>query len=180
MKKIFIFLSIFFLILSCSSTKPKKNKLGKIWSSERFGEIDNRKKLDSIMTNTIEGNIDSEKPLVIVYYPGKDRCNSSGTSTRNSTEIWYNEMEDCIREVCESNIIYIYKDSTGLYGRHDGYKQWYKDPKGIIEQLFFQEKTVCNGYVLISKNGKYISGLSEFDKYHLCKRLNYLCKEYQN
>jgi tRNA(Ile)-lysidine synthase TilS/MesJ len=59
---------------------------------------------------------------VIIYYPGKDWCNSSGSATRRKVRKWYNEMEKGINKIKESTIICIYKDTVGLYCKNDGFK----------------------------------------------------------
>lgn len=171
---IFILVLIIICVFSCNTAKQRKSGLGKIWPNERIGAVKNRSILDSLLSETTRSQIDSSKSLILIYYPGKDKCNSSGMSTRKSTRSWYNEMERGIRRITKSNLLYIYRDTTGLYGRHDGYKKWYKDPERTIEKLFFKVKPKCGGYVLISKKGEYISLGSEFDKKFLWKRLEYL------
>ena len=172
MKKI-LFLKILLLVVySCSSSKFSEQR-NKIYSVERFGQL-NRILLDSLLRDRGNLIIDSNKPLVIIYYPGKDECNSSGSATRSSKKAWLNKMEKGINKIKPSNIIYIYKDSTGLIGRNDGFKNWNKDPDGIIEGTFFKEHPPCSGYTLISDSGRYISHLSEFDKKFLWQRLEQL------
>ena len=126
------------------------------------------------MQNGSNTSIDSNKPLVIIYYPGKDKCNSSGSSTRRSTKVWYNKMEKGINKIEPSNIVYVYKDSTDLFERHDGFKDWKQDPNKVIEKTFFKTHPPCGGYVLISDSGRYISHLAEFDKKFLWQRLEQL------
>jgi hypothetical protein len=173
MKKLIIILTIFSFILSCSSSKQvkkEKPKLGKISNYERLGSIENKNILDSLLSATTNKKIDSTKPLVIIYYPGKDKCNSGGTATRSSIRDWYNEMENGINKISKSNIIYIYKDNTGLFGKNDGYQKWYEDPENTIEQLFFEEHPPCSGYVLLSKTGEYFCRGAEFSKESLWQK----------
>lgn len=133
------------------------------------GKLESRTYLDSLLSASTTKTIDSTKALVIIYYPGKDACNSSGSSTRVSTRRWYNEMERKIRQLRSSNIIYVYKTEDGLYGRHDGYKEWIKDPGETIEKLFFKRHYPCSSFVVISKDGEYISCFGEFGKENVWK-----------
>jgi len=175
MKKIIILFTILLLLAACASKKVMNpNELGKVWPSESLGYINNRHHIDSLLTIASDRQINSSKPIVIIYHPGKDECNSSGSSTRRSIKAWYNLMEKNINKIKETNFIYIYKDTTGLYGRHDGYKKWIKDPNSIIEKSFFKNGAVCSGYVVISENADYISCNSEFDKDFLKKRFQYI------
>ena len=48
------------------------------------GTLHNRKYLDSLLTLSANRKIDATKPLVILYYPGKDPCNSSSSATRRT------------------------------------------------------------------------------------------------
>ncbi|MCF1191198.1 hypothetical protein LRR18_06330 [Mangrovimonas sp. AS39] len=172
-KKIFLLLLLLQVLISCSTKKKSDEAVKKVYPAERFGQL-NRSIIDSVLQQNGNIRIDSHKPLVIIYYPGKDKCNSSGTSTRQSTEVWYNQMEIGINKIKPSNILYVYKDSTGLFQRNDGFKDWKKDPNEIIEKTFFKEHPPCSGYVLVSDTGRYISCLAEFDKKFLWQRLEQL------
>jgi hypothetical protein len=39
---------------------------------------------------------------------------------------------------------------------------WYKDPEQIIERLFFEHHYPCNSFVILSKDGNFISYFGEF------------------
>jgi len=141
------------------------------------GTLQNRIYLDSLLTLATNKKIDSTKPLVIIYYPGKDPCNSSGGATRRSTKKWYRKMEKGINKIKESNIIYIYKTKEGLYGKNDGYREWIKDPEQLIEMLFFKRHYPCSSFVVISEKNKYISSFGEFPKEHIWKVVEILTNE---
>jgi hypothetical protein len=175
MKKYFYFI-LLIMSFACSTKKDiSKSKL-KLDEYHKHGYLDDRGLLDSIIFAHTGMNIDPNKPLIIIYYPGKDPCNSSGSSTRMSTEKWYNEMERGIKRIQPSNVMYVFKDSMGLYGRNDGFKEWYKDPKRLIERRFFQKDPKCGGFTIISKNGEYLSVLTEFSKEAVWRDLKYLKK----
>tara|TARA_B100000953_G_scaffold299413_1_gene299229 strand:- start:605 stop:1162 length:558 start_codon:yes stop_codon:yes gene_type:complete len=172
-KKLLLLILFSQIIISCSTKKFSDEATKKIYPVERFGQL-NRSVLDSVLKNSGNISIDSNKPLVIIYYPGKDKCNSSGSSTRRSTKVWYNKMEKGINKIEPSNIVYVYKDSTDLFERHDGFKDWKRDPNKVIEKTFFKTHPPCGGYILISDSGRYISHLAEFDKKFLWQRLEQL------
>jgi hypothetical protein len=138
----------------------------KLTLREKRGKITNRTLLKSLLEKEINQELDSNKPIVIVYYPGKDPCNSSGYATKESRKIWFGQLEDGINQVAQTKPIYIYKDNDGLE-KYDGVLTWHKDPEGIIERLFFEYHYPCSSFVVISKNGDYISFFGEFGKKYI-------------
>ena len=160
MKNFLLSLTIGIIFISCTTSKQINNNTKN--QNQSSGIIKNRNILDSLLRAASNKKIDSSKPIVAIYYPGKDPCNSGGSATRKSRQERYNVMEKGINKISESNIIYIYKDSSGLYGRNDGFKDWYKDPEKTFEQLFFEQHYPCSSFVVISKNGRYISHFGEF------------------
>jgi hypothetical protein len=140
------------------STNHKKLTL-----REKRGKITTRPFLESLLEKEIHQELDSNKPIVIIYYPGKDPCNSSGLSTIISKKAWYEELEDGINQVAQTKPIYIYKEKEGLE-IYDGVLTWHKDPERIIEKLFFEYHYPCSSFVVISKDGKFISYFGETGK----------------
>ena len=173
-KKLVYTVVCLFTILSCSTKKNLSLSDLNLSQYHKHGYLENRNAFDSIISANTYQEIDSTKPLIIIYYPGKDPCNSSGSSTRKTTKYWFNQMEKKIEKIEQSNLFYIYKDSTGLYGRNDGFKKWFKDPERIVEQNFFKKDPPCGGYTVISKNGEYLSLLMEISKESLWRDLQYL------
>jgi len=133
----------------------------KLTLREKRGKITNRVILESLLEKETKQELDSNKPIVIVYYPGKDPCNSSGTATKESRKIWFWQLEDGINQIAQIKPIYIYKDNEGLE-KYDGVLTWHKDPEGTIERLFFEYHYPCSSFVVISKDGNYISYFGEF------------------
>lgn len=144
---------------------------------EYQGVLQNRKYLDSLLTSSTNKVIDSSKPLVIIYYPGKDPCNSGGSATRRTIRSWYKKMEKGINKIEESNIIYVYKTKDGLYGKTDGFKEWIKDPKRTIETLFFKRHYPCSSFVVISENNEFVSYFGEFSKEDIWKAVDIMTDE---
>jgi hypothetical protein len=136
--------------------------------------LENRSYLDSLLTVASSKTIDASKPLVIIFYPGKDFCNSSGIATRKERYRWFNQMEVGIRGIKTSNVLYIYKEDEGLFGRLDAYKTWIKDPEQIVETLFFKKHYPCSSFVVISEKGDYISYFGEFPKEYVWKAMKIL------
>jgi hypothetical protein len=54
--------------------------------------------------------------------------------------------------------------STGLYGRNDGYRSWYKDQSRVSENMFFKRHYPCYSFVVISEKGEYLSYFGKFPK----------------
>ncbi len=129
---------------------------------ENHGDITNNKDLRDLLENTTNLERNPNKPIVIIYYPGKDACNSSGF-TYKGKKMWYGELEIGLDQIAQVKPIYIYKDNTGLK-KNDETLIWHKDPEGIIERLFFKHHYPCNSFVVISKTGNFISYFGEFTK----------------
>jgi len=105
--------------------------------------------------------IDSQKPTVINFHPGKDRCNSTGTATSQNQYLWHKEEERLSNRIKQSNFLYIYKNETNLKTKKK--LPWFKDPKNIIENTFFHYSYPCSSFVIIYNN-KYRSYFGEFSK----------------
>lgn len=105
--------------------------------------------------------IDVKQPTLITFYPGRDRCNAHTAATPQSQFMWHKEKEEILNKIKKSNFIYIYKNKTNLKSIKK--LQWYKDPKNIIENTFFQYSYPCSSYVIIYNN-KYRSYFGEFSQ----------------
>lgn len=130
---------------------------------EKRGQIDDRNSLELILEKAANLELDSNKPIVIIYYPGKDPCNSSGSVNKEWIKSWYTQLEEGLNQVATVKPIYIYKDNDGLK-KYDGILNWNKDPDNTIEKLFFEHHYPCSSFVVISKEGNYISYFGEFSK----------------
>ena len=95
-----------------------------------------------------------ESTLVIQYYPGKDRCNSSGSIS--SVKSKYKTINRKILRKDNHVPFIIYKNDEGL----EPYKKvvkWYEDYNQTIEKLFFPLHYNCSSFVIIKSNGAYFS-----------------------
>lgn len=135
----------------------------KLTLREKRGKINDRKSLEIFLENAISRELDSEKPIVIIYYPGEDTCNSSGTANKEWIANWYGQLEEGLNQIAGVSPLYIYKDNDGLK-KYDGILNWNKDPEGTVERLFFEHNYPCSSFVVVSKDGNYISYFGEFVK----------------
>ena len=73
----------------------------KLTLREKRGKINDRKSLELLLEKATNRELDSDKPIVIIYYPGKDHCNSSGTTNTEWIKSWYGQLEDGLKQVAE-------------------------------------------------------------------------------
>lgn len=132
--------------------------------------------LDTLNTG-LEIRLDRSKLLTIIYYPGKDGCNSSGTATKGSYRTHYNRMEKGIAKIHKNQILFIYKDSTGLGDRVVGGKTWYPDTEKIFERRFFRHPYPCGSFVMIHPSGNFISYFGEYSSQGVITAAEELCED---
>lgn len=77
------------------------------------GNIESEKILNDLQ-NLLNLKLEKNKPTIIIFHPGKDRCNSTGTSTAASQYLWHKEKEKLSNKIKKSNFLYIYKDPTNI------------------------------------------------------------------
>lgn len=98
---------------------------------------------------------------MIIYYPGKDPCNSKSSATASARHEWYKDLMKNANKITPTNFLFVYKSKEGLkYTKKD---TWYKDPKAMVEHMFFKYHYPCSSYVIIYKD-KYYSYFGEFTK----------------
>jgi hypothetical protein len=148
-------------------------KIGKIISQRNERGVLDSNKFYELINQNLKIKLKENNPTVVIFYTGKDSCNSSGRATPNSNHQWFNELMDKSNEVTSTNYIFIYKSKKGLkYTKED---IWYKDPKGLIELSFFKYHYPCSSYVIIY-DSKYISHFGEFDKENVLENLKNIIK----
>lgn len=135
----------------------------KLTLRENRGQISNRKSLEKILKTENHIEIDSAKPLIIIYYPGQDKCNEVFVDRPDHLLQWYNELNRGVQKIAEIQPIYIYKNKIGLESLEPSMK-WHPDPNETFENLFFKHHYPCQSFVVISSNGNYISYFGEFPK----------------
>lgn len=135
----------------------------KLTVREKRGKISIRKNLEEVLESLTNRKIDSTSPIVIIYHPGKDRCNSSGTKDKVWIQKWHDQLSEGLKRMANIEPFYIYKSYDGLE-KYNGILNYYKDPNRLIESLFFEYHYPCSSFVVISKSGNYISYFGEFSK----------------
>lgn len=109
-----------------------------------------------------EADFAAGKPLIVIYYPGKDECNSTGLA--NDPKNLANDHKAILRYAEKHNAsapVYIYNNPHGL----EKYKEimtWIPDPEEVFKSNFFQYPYPCRSFVVISPKGNYRAILGEF------------------
>ncbi|WP_185209497.1 hypothetical protein [Chryseobacterium sp. C3] len=116
-------------------------------------------KIISDLQKSLKISINKNNPTVIIYYPGKDPCNSSGIATQEERSLAYKMTEKLVNEITTSKVLYLYKNNEGLENMTK--VKWQKDPQGLIENIFFNYHYPCSSYVILYK-GSYRSYFGEF------------------
>lgn len=102
------------------------------------------------------------KPLIVIYYPGKDECNSTGQG--NTPESLRRNVKSVARYAEKHKAVtplYMYKNPHGLE-KYQGIQQWTADPDGFFENQFFPFHYPCGSFVVISSKGKYRAILGDY------------------
>lgn len=143
-------------------------KKAKILSDRSKKGSVNTNEIISSLNKSLKLEIRKETPVIIIFYPGKDLCNSSGTITPEGAFLNFKKLKKKIGRIQKSEIIHIYKNKTGI--KTIGKINWHKDPQNIIENTFFNYHYPCSSYVILYKN-KYISYFAEFPSDYIIRDL---------
>lgn len=101
------------------------------------------------------------KPLIVIFYPGKDGCNSTVFTdlaylkNKHKSLLKYAEKHDAVPP------LYIYKNPHGLE-KYQGIQEWTADPDQLFEKVFFQYPYPCGSFVVISPKGNFRGILGEY------------------
>ncbi|QIL37863.1 hypothetical protein G7074_00290 [Pedobacter sp. HDW13] len=144
----------------------------KLINREEKGKINDRTQLLSFLETASNRKIDPAKPIVIIYYPCQDTCNSTGNP--QFVIAANNTLKKDLQNQVKTVPLYVYKTDTGLdkFGKAIN---WIKDPEQIVEKHFFKHHYPCGSFVVISKSGDYISYFGEYANSYLvevAKKLN--------
>ncbi len=101
------------------------------------------------------------KPLIIIYYPGKDECNSTGASDSAYLKNKHKALLRYAEKHLAEGPLYFYKNPHGLE-KYEGIQTWKADPDGIFERTFFRYPYPCGSFVVISSKGTYRAILGEY------------------
>ena len=111
------------------------------------------------------GKMDAFKagqPLVVIFYPGKDECNSAAsTSDPKLLRSNHEAVLKYAQKFDTATPVYLYQQPHGLE-KYAGIQTWLPDPEGIFATHFFQFPYPCKSFVVISPKGNYRAILGEF------------------
>jgi hypothetical protein len=110
----------------------------------------------------LEADFASGKPLIVIYYPGKDECNS--TRTANDPKSLTNDHKAILRYAEKhkaSEPVYVYQNPHGLE-KYEGIMTWIPDPDGVFKEYFFKFPYPCKSFVVFSPKGNYRAILGDF------------------
>ena len=109
-----------------------------------------------------EADFAAGKPLIVVFYPGKDECNSTGLA--NDPKNLANDHKAILRYAEKhkaSEPVYVYQHPHGLE-KYKGIMTWIPDPEEVFKGNFFKYPYPCRSFVVISPKGNYRAILGEF------------------
>ncbi|KPQ14116.1 MAG: hypothetical protein HLUCCX10_11255 [Algoriphagus marincola HL-49] len=109
-----------------------------------------------------KGAFQEGKMLVVIYYPGKDECNSTGLG--NNRRFFRKEHETLLKWAEKHGAVdpvYLYSDPGGLE-KYKGLLPWQEDPEGIFAKHFFKYPYPCGSFVVIHPNGTFRGVLGEY------------------
>ena len=111
------------------------------------------------------GKMDAFKagqPLVVIFYPGKDECNSArSTSDPKTLKSDQLAVLKYVKKHGAAPPVYLYQQPHGLE-KYEGIQVWIPDPEGVFSQNFFSFPYPCRSFVVISPKGNYRAILGEF------------------
>jgi len=125
------------------------------------GKISNEK-LDSIKSELFKlsnQKIPDSNLIIINYYPGLDRCNSSGN--KSMVRANYKRFLKNLKKFEGVSQFFVYKFPEGKeeYGEN---LTWIKDNSGLIENTFLPIHYPCGSFVLINDEGDYYVNKGEY------------------
>lgn len=139
------------------------------------GSLGDAKKLFQELNEKLHLKLDSSKPLIIYYYPGKDPCNSGGMyPIRREYLKSSKQLDKKVKKIADVNTIRVYKNDDGLTTKED--IDWKKDPNALIENLFFNYHYGCGSFVIVNKE-KYLAVFGEYGHTQVTESLKEILKE---
>ena len=102
------------------------------------------------------------RPMVVIFYPGKDECNSARTTSDPKTlSSDYSAVLRYIKKHGAAAPVYLYQQPHGLE-KYEGIHSWAPDPEGVFTKQFFSFPYPCKSFVVLSPKGNYRAILGEF------------------
>jgi hypothetical protein len=144
---------------------------------EEWGVLPSAEDIYSKLETATGKSMDRNKYLLILYYPGKDRCNSSGMATPADYAHNDSELTRHLQKIAPTQVVHIYKDSKGLKKLYGNLSKHYQDPGALIERTFFKYHYPCGSYVIIRPDGAYGSYFGEYAYEDILERAKALKKK---
>ena len=139
------------------------------------GSLGDTQNLFKELNTKLDLKLDSNKTLIIYYYPGKDPCNSGGKySVRREYLKSDKQLSKKVKAIAEVNVLRVYKNKEGLTTIND--HDWKKDPNALIENLFFSYDYWCESFVIIN-DGKYLAVFGEYGHKQVIESLKEILKK---
>lgn len=108
-------------------------------------------------------SIDPGNMIVIDFYPGKDACNSGGTTDRAVMKKYHDEYLKKLHSLAPISQFYIYGQKEGVE-RYDCIGTWNPDLNSRVKYNFFPLDYPCGSVVVIRPDGQFKSYFGEYSK----------------
>lgn len=95
------------------------------------------------------------KMLLVIFYPGKDECNSSGQG--NNADSFQKEHKTLLKwaeKHLATEPVYLYANPSGLE-KYQGKISYKPDPDSLFQKQFFKYPYPCGSFVVIHPNGTF-------------------------
>lgn len=106
-----------------------------------------------------ERTLDVLSTLVVLYYPGDDKCNK-GRYKHMIDPLGYNFQKE-IKKQKHVEVFYVAKSKAEKKPKKNQL-QWQEDYKATIESLFFHFHYPCGSFVIINPSGTFLSFKGEY------------------
>lgn len=132
-----------------------------IVNRKNHGQLDQKDFLK--LKSSLSPNQDLNNELiVIIYYPGKDKCNDITEPSGGS--FFDRDYMRKLKRIASVDHFWIYKDDENLHYYQPNEGNWQADKDKLVEQLFFKLHYPCFSTVVIDSKGNYIANFGEFGK----------------
>lgn len=137
-----------------------KHRLVPRWEKGQLSAAQNQA-VRSYLNQQREMSLPAKYQAVILFYPGKDRSNSTGIFTQKSYAKLYDRFERKLKKLKTAVPFYIYKDDSGLE-RQSKNRDWREDTAQLIEQTFFKYHYLGGSYVVLDEQGRFSAYYGEY------------------
>lgn len=154
-----------------------------VWREE-WGVLPSAEDFYSKLETATGKTIDRNYYLLVMYYPGQDPCNAVGSISPSYDNAHIDRLKERTGELSRNlqknaptQMVYIYKNQTGLRKLFEEYMDYVQDPDALIERTFFKYHYPCGSYVVIRPDGAYGSYFGEYAYEDILERAKALKKK---